>query len=156
MKTLFKSMNRFKEVKLIHSKSNSPWWRKGLIWGLIVAFGIINSGCNKNEDLGEYYVKYVVNSSSPYIGKLNVIINTEKNENSTFIINKSSQWETTIGPVQKGFNAKLEVVDSTGTYILSLYTEIQVSKGGSPFAIKEMYGSDDPGESVQISYTIDY
>ncbi|MEK0338407.1 MAG: hypothetical protein QQN41_13335, partial [Nitrosopumilus sp.] len=64
-------MNYDNELKLTHSKSKTQWWRMGLIWGFIFTFGIINFGCDKeNEEIvsDEYYVKYEVNSSTIYVG----------------------------------------------------------------------------------------
>lgn len=157
-------MNCNKELNLTQSKSKAQWWRMGLIWGVIVTFGFINSGCNKdNEEMGElvsdeYYVKYEVNSTTIYTGgKLDVTINTEKNNNTTIIIDKRTLWETVIGPVQKGFNATIKITSPTATSNqLRLYTNIYVSKNGSPFALKKNDGSDTPRDSVQLNYTIDY
>ena len=154
-------MNCNNELKLTHSKSKAQWWRMGLIWGFIFTFGILNFGCEKCDEISdsdEYYVKYEVSSTTIYFGgKLDVTINTENNENMTITIPHRILWETIIGPVQKGFNATLEV-DSGGenTTQLRLYTQISVSKNGSPFALKKIDGSDTPRDFVQISYTIDY
>jgi hypothetical protein len=150
------SMNRYKKVNLINSKSNVCRWDMGLIWGLILTLGVINYGCDEN-DIDEYYVKYVVNSSTIYLGKLNVTINTENNTKTTITIDTRTQWETVIGPVKKGFNATLEVNAASETYNhLRLYTELHVSKNGSPFALKKIDGSDTPRDSVSIGYKIDY
>jgi len=122
----------------------------------ILIFGIISFGCD-NDNSDEYYVKYEVNSSTIYVGvKLNVTITNENNSNLAIIINASTPWETIIGPVKKGFNARLNVSCETETYNrLTLYTQISVSKNGSPFALKAIDGSDTPRNSVQISYKID-
>ena len=154
-------MNCNKKLKSTHSKAKTRWWRLVLIWGFIFTFGIINFGCDKEDeinDIDEYYVKYEISSSTIYSGgKLNVTINTENNTNTTIIINKNTTWETVIGPVQKGFNATLKAISPTETYNqLRLYATIYVSKNGSPFALKEIDGSDTPRDSVQINYTIDY
>jgi hypothetical protein len=154
-------MNCDKELKLTHSKPKAQWWRKGLIWGFIFTVGIISLGCdNENEiiDLDEYYVKYEVSSSTIYIGgKLDVTISTENNKNKNFTINQRTQSETVIGPVKKGFNATLKVKSKSTDYNhLRLYTNIYVSKNGSPFALKESDGSDTPRDFVQIDYTINY
>jgi hypothetical protein len=103
-------------------------------------------------------VKYKVSSTTIYSGaKLDVTINTENNQNITLIVNQGTQWETVIGPVQKGFNATLKAIATGETYNqLRLYSEIHVNKNDSPFALKEIDGSDTPRDSVQISYTIDY
>ena len=150
-------MNCDKELNLSQSKSKAKLWRIGLIWGLIIAFGISNIGCNK-ENLDEYYIKYEVNSFTIYYGgKLNVTISSENNNNMTIEINTRSPWETVIGPVKKGFNATLQV-NKTGSASsdLKLYTQISVSKNGDPFALKKIDGSDTPRNYAQINYAIDY
>jgi hypothetical protein len=60
-------------------------------------------------------------------------------------------------PVSKGFNASMSVMAQGNTFDkLKLYTNIYVSKNGSPFSLKKSDGSDEPRDFVQISYTIDY
>jgi len=136
------------------------------VWSIILIFGFICIGCENGNDNGndngtddsdEYYVKYNINSSTIYSGgKLNVIISSEKN-NVNIVINQRTSWETIIGPVKKGFNATLKVTADGETYNrLTLYTQISVSKNGSPFALKKIDGSDTPRNSVQINYIIDY
>jgi hypothetical protein len=138
-------------------KPNSNWWSISLIFLLIITLGIINSSCGKDCDNDEYYVKYEVNSSTIYGGKLDVTINSEDNTNSTFTINQCMLWETIIGPVSKGFNATLKVSAIGETHDkLKLYTNIYVSKNDSPFALKNSDGSELPRDSVEINYTIDY
>jgi hypothetical protein len=135
------------------------------IWS-IINFGIICSGCddgngdngNKENDSDEYYVKYEVNSSSNNFEKLNVTITNEKNNNTVIIIDPGKQWETVIGPVKKGFNAKLNInanpLFSHQTY--RLYPQISVSKNNSPFALKKIDSNDTTRNSVQINYIIDF
>ena len=149
---------------LIELKSKFRYLSFGLIWGFIFTFGMINSACTKSEkideisDSDEYYVTYQVSSSTIYYGgKLDVIISTESNNNLALIINEKQLWETIIGPVKKGFIAKLKVNAQGNTYNhLRLYTNIYVSKNGSPFALKKTDGSDTPRDAVQLNYTIDY
>lgn len=122
---------------------------------LAICFSACESDNAKQNGGDEYYVKYEVNSSTIYVGgKLNVTINTEKNENTTIVINTRTPWETVIGPVRKGFNATLKVEALSSS--VSLYTQISISKNGSPFALKKIDGSDTHRQSVQINYTIDY
>jgi hypothetical protein len=152
-------MNYNKELNLTHSKSKAQRWCIGLIWGLIVTFGILNFGC-EDCDCGtdEYYVKYDVNSSTIYSnGKLNVTYKTENNTNNTLTINQRQLWETNVGPVKKGFTATMQI-DAVGTTNnqLKLYTNIYVSKNNGPFVLKKTDGSDTPRDFVEISYTIDY
>jgi hypothetical protein len=118
--------------------------------------GIFNFGCNEEDaaPTDEYYVKYIVDGSSRYTGTLKVTFYNEKNVNKEIVIDQNARWEVIVGPVSKGFNAKLKVVISSTGY-LKLHSEIHTSKNGSPFAIKSMHDSDY-GSSIQTSYTIDY
>ena len=158
-------MNRTINTGLSQTTSKVNWRYKGLLWGFIFTLGVINSGCNNsvsdsgNEiDENEYYVKYEVNSSTIYHGgKLEVTINAEDNSNTTIVINQRQLWEVIVGPVQNGFNASLNVKAVGSTHDrLTLYAAIYVSKNNSPFAIKNINGSETPRNSVRISYTIDY
>ena len=151
-------MNQDNESKSRHSKIKAQRWPKLIFWGFIATLGICNVGCNKEKDNDEYYIKYEVNSSTIYLGgKLNVILNSENNKTMTIIINQLTPWETIIGPVNKGFNATLNVSAAGTTHDkLKLYTNIYVSKNDSPFALKKSDGSDNPRDFVNLSYTIDY
>jgi hypothetical protein len=156
-------MNHEKKVKSMHLKSKAQRSRRLLVLGFIVMIGISIIGCGKGDenvinDPDEYYVKYEVNSSTIYSGrKLDVTLNTETNETKTFTIDQRILWEAIIGPVQKGFNATLKVINPAVTTNKSkLYTNIRVSKNGSPFALKESDGSDTPRDAVYVSYRIDY
>ena len=153
-------MNNNKKIQL---NTKTQWLRIALSWMFLMTIGTINYSCDNKCDNDivphdVYYVKYEVKSSTIYTGgKLDVIINTENNKDMTLIINKNALWETVIGPVQKGFNASLDVSSPTETYNkLKLYTNIYVSKNDSPFALKKSDGSDTPRDFVKINYTIDY
>lgn len=151
-------MNFNKELKLNHTKKKLQRLRINLILGLITFFGVIISGCNKEKNGDEYYVKYEVNSTTIYYGgKLNATIKTEKNDLTTISIDTRTPWETVIGPVSKGFNASLAVINpGTADNHLKLNAQISVSKNNGPFALKIIDGSDLPRNSVQINYTIDF
>ncbi|MEZ4892811.1 MAG: hypothetical protein R3A50_09800 [Saprospiraceae bacterium] len=146
--------------KLIFNRTNVNWRYKWILWVCVFSLGIINFGCCKDEETGtdEYYVKYEVNSSTIYLGgKLNVELNAENNQNISLQINTRSEWETVIGPVNKGFQASLKVSEAGNNYgHLMLYSQISVSKNGSPFALKVIDDSDVPRTSVEIMYRIDY
>lgn len=127
---------------------------KKIVLLVILAFGVINFGCEEDD---EYYVKYEVDSFTIYSGgKLDVTINTENNTNTTVTINTRTPLETVIGPVQKGFNASLKVESQETDNHLALDASISVSKNDSPFALKESDGSVFHRYSVQINYTIDF
>ena len=89
-------MKRDKNLKQRHSESKVQWLRMGLIWGFVLAFGIINCGCDK-KDSDEYYVKYIINSSTIYFGgKLNVTINTENTDNMAIVKIGRASWRATV------------------------------------------------------------
>ena len=145
-------MKNKKELKSIH---------RGLLqsfaWALILTIGFINFGCQCDceEANDEYYVKYELYSDAhPYIGiKVHTTVNNEDNSDMNFTFDANTQWETIIGPVQKGYNAILKV--SSDAEIL-LQAKIHVSKNDSPFTLKANDGSVAYRNSVQLSYKIDY
>jgi len=160
-------MNFYKKENSAHSKARTQWWQLILILGFIVTASVTIIGCenttgnekeNNSENTDEYYVKYEVNSETIYYGgKLDVTINTESNEAKTITIDQRKLWETTIGPVPKGFQATLEAVATGQTHDkLKLSAKINVSKNDSPFALKKSDTSDEPRDTIELNYTIDY
>jgi len=136
--------------------------KKWSIFKFLFFMAICFSSCNnenaEQNSADEYYVKYEIKSStSPYIGgTMDVAISAENNKEMTFVINSSTTWETIIGPVNKGFNARLSVTSASNYFgYLKINAQISVSKIGSPFALKK---NDEKigATSVQINYTIDY
>ena len=152
-------MGRNKEFTLPQSKYKSQWYSKLLLWGLFIAFSLTNFDCKKDEtNNADYYVKYEVNSSTIYYGNhLRVVLTDANNQSTIFTINARTPWETTIGPVKKGFNANLSVSDISNNYgHLTLQAQISVSKNSSPFTLKQSDDSNTPRTKVQINYAIDY
>lgn len=140
------------EEKNVKGSVSANW----LMWGILLITTLVGSGCNKEDNSDEYYIKYEVSSTTIYYGgKLNVTITNETNSNSLLIIDTRTPWEAVIGPVKKGFNANLNV-EGPGDSHLKLYTQISASKNNGPFALKKVDGSDDPRNSCQLSYTIDF
>lgn len=140
---------------------NNIWRMKYFIKCLFFLVScVIFIGCNKMKLTDEYYVKYVVESSTIYFGgKLNVQIN---NENGTFpmLINQNEKWETTIGPVGRDFKASLKVAKQgwdglSPEYHLKLNLRIEVSKNNGPFALRKLNGSDSPRAVADAEYTIE-
>ena len=149
-------MNCSKEIKSARSGYKAQGWSKRFIFVFIVAIGMINFGCQCDceEAPDEYYVKYeVVSTTANNAYTLHATLNNEKNNDVSFYFSAGSQWETIIGPIQKGFNASLEV--SAPTTIV-FHLKIYVSKKDSPFAIKANDSSETFRTSGQLSYTIDY
>jgi hypothetical protein len=130
---------------------------KFFLLALLVAFQF---NCKKSQVKDVYYVRYEVESQTIYTGgKLNVQISNE-NGNLPLVINQRQSWETTIGPVSKGFKATLNVTKQGWDGIsaenhLKLYLRIQVSKNNEPFALKEINGSDSPRATASIDYVLE-
>ena len=149
-------MNCSKEIKSAHLGSKAQGWSKLFISVFIVVIGIVSFGCQCDcEDaIDEYFVRYeVISTTANNAYTLHATVNNEKNNDVSFNFSAGSQWETIIGPVQKGFNASLEV--SAEAAIL-FQLKIYVSKYDSPFAIKANDSSETSRTSGQLSYTIDY
>jgi len=129
---------------------------------LIFSFAI---GCKKDakdaSNSDEYYIKYAVKSnSSPYVGvKLNTSITNESNQIIQSVIN-TGDWETTIGPVKRGFLADLSVIKkgwNGGTENhLKITLSISVSKNGSPFAQKQLDDNNgDARATASLQYSVE-
>lgn len=157
-------MNYHKKQNLGQSKSNPKWFLKKLIWIFVITLGFINLGCEKEdsndtnsivENYDEYYVKYIVKSSSIYTLSRTAQISSEDN-NSSFTFN-NSPWEVTIGPVKKGFFASISAHFITSQILAKTYinVEIQVSKNSSPFALKASNNSTEVRYSASTSYAVD-
>lgn len=134
---------------------------KQLFLIIIILFSFLNYGCEK-EDFDQYYVKYKIDSSNIDTGKtLNVAFNSEDNKDIKIIIDQNINWEIVIGPVSKGFIAKLDVWSTKAAPNLQFSAEINVSKNESPFAVKAIKTIRDNNTSsfinqIKIDYTIDY
>ena len=94
-------------------------------------------GCDKNNyntpqvDTNEYYVRYSL-SFSPYIVVNPKVTYADVDGMKTPIENtKTSLWEVTIGPVQKGFKAYVSYTGET-----TPVAKIEVCKNSGPFALK--------------------
>jgi hypothetical protein len=154
-------MKKGRKLNNSNSSFKSKWLHIGKTYGLIILLTIINCSCEK-EDSQEYYVKYITKNSTVELnGLLNISFNSENNETITLVINQNTVWERTVGPVQKGFSAKIEVSNKTDTRNSYLCAEIQVSKDNSPFAtkaIKDHRESYNGGNAISMfsTYTIDY
>jgi len=130
----------------------------------LLSLCIVFSACSKSDTNAEmnddYYVKYMVESSTIYSGgKLDVQISGE-NATLPLVINQRQAWETTIGPVKKGFKANLKVTKQgwdgqAGENHLKLYLRLEVSKNNGPFAMKQLNGSETPRATAEIKYTVE-
>ena len=80
------------------------------------------------EDNAEYYVRYTIKSTYPYI--FSDITYADVYDNGTLMNYQTRNWTVTIGPVKKGFHAHVKNAKGTAT------DYIEVSKNGGPFAQK--------------------
>ena len=95
---------------------------------------------NNND---EYYVKYTIKSPGVYYYFSDIYYNDVHGSGSAEKSHSVSNWTITIGPVKKGFHAAVKNEKGTGD------DQIEVSKNGSPFAIK---ASGRNSASYTISY----
>ena len=154
-------MSYLKVLKNVDSKSKVEWFNKKLIWGLFVALVIVNFGCSSDDnddavnESDDYYVKYIVKSSTIYSLSRIARIKSENNSNIDFTF-KNSQWEMTVGPVKKKFAASLVASYDTSQTLARTYidVEIHVSKNNEPFALKSINSSTDVRMSASTSYTL--
>lgn len=153
-------MSYFKRQKLENSNLVIQWWRKGFIWMLII-LGVTFSACDGDSDLesissDDYYVKYIVKSQTIYSTSKIAEVKMENNSNEDFTFNNGN-WEMTIGPVKKGFNASCDARHDTSQNLARTYidVEIHVSKNNGPFALKAIDNSTEVRMHASTSYTID-
>ncbi len=113
--------------------------------------------CPEHEEVkDQYYVKYVVESSTIYSVSRIAEINSADNTTMDFTFG-DRKWEVIIGPVEKNFQATLDASYNTSQSLAQTYidVEIYVSKNDSPFAIKTSNISENVRMSASTSYTID-
>lgn len=87
-----------------------------------------------------YYVKYVISSSYPYIFSNWTVTTPEGNYTKNDY--QTRYWEQTYGPVKKGFKCDVQVKNGQPTI------KIYVSKNQEPFSLKESK------EGYSATYTI--
>jgi len=134
--------------------------KKWNFYNFLFLLAICFSACAKDDGnesvIDEYYVKYEyrIHGSPNYTNGINVIFSNENGADITTNYKISVDSYTVIGPVKKGFNAKLKL---QATYTPNpfafppLYGQISVSKNGSPFVLKSS-GNNSP--TMAINYTI--
>ena len=143
--------------KLTHSKSKAHWWRMGLIWGFILAFGVINFGCEKCEcDPDEYYIKYAVGVESGRVSNVPIDIEIINEYGDKVSYSDTDTWNITVGSVEDDFTASLSIELGQFAGDATLTANIQVRKNDGPFVVKASGESADLNDPVQIDYTIDF
>ena len=122
----------------------------------ILAFGIINFGCEKCEcDPDEYYIKYSVGVQTNHIWvPIDIEIINEYGDKVSY--SGTDSWNITVGSVEEDFTASLSVELGQFAGDATLTANIQVSKNDGPFVVKASGESADENEPVQIEYTIDF
>lgn len=142
--------------------------KKLLFFG--VALLLMFASCSKDEDdLSQlpdnssteqeevrYYVKYEVNNSFPlsvYCDR-KIVVATDEGEKS-FVWNNSKttnvKWESTYGPVGKGFQTDLRSTCSSS--LGTIHARIYVCREKEPFVIK---AEGSHSQSVSLQYKIDF
>lgn len=120
--------------------------------------------CSKDSK-NEYYVKYIIESTSSNLNqknfKLITTINDEFGKSKEIKHNTGGKWELTIGPVKKGFNSKLstksileDITNPLLPYNAKMNLKIEVSVNNGPFSSKKMDLSDEWRKNSEISHTI--
>ncbi len=125
---------------------------------------ILFQSCSKDSQ-DQYYVKYIIESTSSNLNqknfKLITIINDEFGKSKEIKHNTGGKWELTIGPVKKGFNSQLStksvLEDITNPLMpanAKMNLKIEVSVNNGPFSSKKMDLSDEWRKNSEISHTI--
>lgn len=95
-----------------------------------------------NDDI--YYVNYIIKGASPY-GRFSNWTATTPNGTYSNSGTQVAGWNRTYGPVQKGFQCRVDIGDYQGG---APTIEIHVSKNEGPFALKRSV------TGASASYTI--
>jgi hypothetical protein len=130
---------------------------------VLIVFILFQSCTKDSQD--QYYVKYIIESTSSNIQqrnfKLITNITDEFGQPKEIKHNTGVKWELTIGPVKKGFNSKLstssileDIANPLMPYDAKMNLKIEVSENNSPFSLKRMDNSDEWRKNAEISYTI--
>ena len=139
-------------------KKNSLYFLIALTLMIFVNACSKDSSSTKVED--EYYIKYeIISNASPYTGvKLNTSFINEKNE-TNLITHNTGTWETTIGPVKKGFGTYISTTKNNWSGAaenhLRISINIYTSKNGSPFAIKKYDNITTARANAKLGYTVE-
>ena len=120
--------------------------------------------CSKDSQ-NQYYVKYIIESTSSNLNqknfKLITTINDEFGKPKEIKHNTGGKWELTIGPVKKGFNSKLstksvleDITNPLMPYNAKMNLKIEVSINNGPFSSKKMDISDEWRKNAEILHTV--
>jgi hypothetical protein len=105
------------------------------IFPILMVLGI---ACKKNTD-DIYYVKYIVDGKSAVSvnNGLWIFINNENGGETDYFRSNKGVNDFTIGPVKKGFIAKLVVKNACpSSCVIRPLLQIQISQNNGPFTIK--------------------
>lgn len=102
----------------------------------------ISKGDNNTVVIDNYYVKYVISATYPYIFSNWSVTTPEGNYTKNGY--QTRRWEQTYGPVKKGFKCEVQVKNGQPTI------NIYVSKNQEPFALKTTV------DGYYASYTINF
>lgn len=134
-----------------------------LINGLISLFFVLFfTKCKKEtvENKVEYYVKYIIDGKSSFQqSKTDGLKVTLKNETGVmvdYIRSNRGAIEFIVGPVTKGFNAKLvgTNVCCVNCCYIKPSLQIYLSENNGPFVLKKEESVTQYTDVVQIDYTV--
>ena len=148
---LFLNIMRVDNFKLL--------WLNGLIALFFVFFF---TTCKKEavENPIEFYVKYVIDGNSSYqqskTDGLKVTLTNENSVSVDYIRSNRGAIEFIVGPVKRGFNAKLVGTNVCCVNCCYIKPSLQIflSENNGPFVLKKEETVSQYTDVVQIDYTI--
>lgn len=120
-------------------------------------FAVISCQKNDNNTNDEYFIRYHFEKSSNVGKTYNMVINYTGENGKTVQTETKSDFETTIGPVKKGFTSSIHVIDKNAPsteYNLKIKLKIFVSKNNRPFSEKAINDTSTPRSSASLVYEI--
>jgi hypothetical protein len=124
---------------------------------LFSILAVISCRKEDNNTKDEYFIRYQFEKSSN-VGKIyNMVINYTGENGNSIQTETKSDFETTIGPVKKGFISSINVIDknaSSTEYNLKIKLKIFVSKNNGPFAEKAINDKSTPRSSASLIYEV--
>jgi len=120
-------------------------------------------GCKKKNlcCAGGYYVKYVADGKSSFQqakpNGLKIFIYNENGGTTEYIRSNIGANEFTIGPVEKGFMARVAVTNICPPFdcYIRPFLQIHISQNNGPFVLKKEIISSQYSDNASIEYKIE-
>ena len=137
----------------------SKYIPKSLTLLLLSAILLFCNSCKKEESTpdDEFYVKYDFEKTISVGRIVTLVVEYKDADGNIRQTETKGGFETTIGPVKKGFQAEIIARDKypqSTEYHLRLKLKIFTSKNNGPFAEKAVNDSSDPRSKAALYYTI--